>query len=70
MAKKMKNSNDMSCSSMHGCGCVSSWGFSAALILIGAAYALQYSNILFTNVVLWPWVLITIGICAHLFRKR
>jgi len=45
-------------------------GAAVALILIGAAYALQNAGVLFSNVVLWPWVLIALGICTYLFKRR
>lgn len=66
MAKKNNNSNNGGC--WH-CG-VSGKGVATALILIGAAYALQDSGILFSNIILWPWVLIALGLCAYLCKKK
>ncbi|MBS3151136.1 hypothetical protein J4443_02030 [Candidatus Woesearchaeota archaeon] len=66
MAKANGSKNGIGC----WCGGVSSKSFAVALILIGAAYALQHSGILFSNVILWPWVLIALGICIHLFKGK
>ena len=56
--------------SVSGCWCggASSKKFAIAMILIGVAYALQYNGILFSNIVLWPWVLIALGICTYLCK--
>lgn len=51
------------------CDCCTN-GFAAALILIGAAYALQHNGVLFTKVILWPWVLIAVGVCVYLFKNN
>ncbi len=72
MAKK-NNSKSMSNGNSNGsgcCGCFCKGGFAIALVLIGVAFALQNSGILFGNVVLWPWILIAIGICAYLFKRK
>ena len=54
------------------CWCfgVSSKSFAVALILVGVAYALQHSGILFSGVVLWPWVLIALGLCIYLLKGK
>jgi len=52
----------------NGCWCCSRNGWGAALIIIGLAYALQHGGVLFSNVVLWPWVMIALGICLYLFK--
>lgn len=66
MAKKDNANNN------GGCFCydVSKKSVAIALILIGAAYALQNSGILFSNIVLWPWVLIALGLCAYLCKGK
>ena len=66
MVKRNGNKNVSGCLS---CGC-SSKSSAIALIIIGIAYALQNSGILFANVVLWPWVLIALGICVYLLKKK
>jgi len=66
MAKKNNTNNNGGC---YHCG-VSGKGVATALILIGAAYALQNSGILFSNIVLWPWVLIALGLCAYLCKRK
>ena len=65
MAKKNDGKNGSGC----WCYGVPGRSFAITLILIGGAYALQNSGILFSNVVLWPWVLIALGICTYLFKK-
>ena len=47
----------------HGPGCA------VGLILVGLAYALQHKGVLFANVVLWPWVLIAIGVVIMIHKK-
>lgn len=64
MVKKNGNSNGSRCM----CSGVSGKSVAVTLIIVGAAYALQNSGILFTNVVLWPWVLIALGICTYLCK--
>jgi len=56
--------------SVSGCWCggVSSKKFAITMILIGVAYVLQHNGILFSNIVLWPWVLIALGICTYLCK--
>ena len=68
MAKKNSN-KEMS----NGCGSCynfSGKGVAITLILIGVVYALQNSGILFSNIVLWPWVLIALGICTYLCKGK
>jgi|TARA_B100001971_G_C18167171_1_gene524890 hypothetical protein len=52
-----------------GC-CGTEGGFAATAILIGVAYALQHKGVIFSNVVLWPWVLIAIGVVTLLHKKK
>lgn len=52
-----------------GC-CGTEGGCAATLILIGVVYALQHKGVLFTNVVLWPWVLIAIGVVTLIHKKK
>ena len=53
-----------------GCRCSIKGNFAAVLVLIGIAYVLQNSGILFGNVVLWPWVLIALGLCTYLLKRK
>lgn len=53
----------------NGNWCGASSGGAAALILVGAAYALQQNGILFQNITLWPWVLIAVGVVALIYNK-
>ena len=63
---KVYKKNESGC----GCWCGGIFGksFAIALILVGVAYALQHNGILFSNIVLWPWVLIALGICTYLCK--
>ena len=65
MAKKNNMNNNSGCC----CG-VSGKSVAIALILIGVVYALQNSGILFSSIVLWPWVLIALGLCAYLCKGK
>jgi len=51
------------------CGACSNGG-AAALVLIGAAYALQQNGIVFRNITIWPWILIAVGVVALIYNKR
>lgn len=65
MAKKMvNNSNGGSC----WCFGVSRKSIATGLILVGVAYALHYNGTIFGNIILWPWVLIALGICTYLCK--
>jgi len=44
-------------------------GWASAAVLVGAAYALQHNGVLFSNVILWPWVLIALGIVTIIYNK-
>lgn len=66
MAKKNNSNNYGGCFLCD----VSKKSIAVALILIGAAYALQNSGILFSNIVLWPWVLIALGLCVYLCKGK
>ena len=70
MAKKNSNSKSVSNGSECCCRGVSGKSFAVTLILIGVVYALQSSGILFGNLVLWPWILIALGLCTYLFKGR
>ncbi len=70
MAKKNGSKNYDSEKNGCWCGGCSSKSSAAALILIGVAYALQHKGILFGNVVLWPWVLIALGLCIYLLKGK
>ncbi len=69
MAKKNDSKNMSNGNGGYCCG-VCGKSLAISLILIGVAYALQNSGFLFTNVVLWPWILIAIGVCAYLFKGK
>ena len=39
-------------------------------IVVGVAYVLQHNGVLFGNVILWPWVLVAVGVIMYLFNKH
>ena len=39
-------------------------------IVVGVAYVLQHNGILFGNVILWPWILVAVGVIMYLFNKH